>query len=129
MLNQIPLSGMNFFPSSSGGHGVLIGNLNCCHYFYLKLLSASTPFHEGNIVFIFVLHMHTTEEGVVQGYLPLSSNSKVADEQGTLAPYSSWLLNRTTLLPSLPKGNLHFQIAQKMRTSCEILSQGEEMPL
>lgn len=73
--------------------------------------------------------MHTTEEGVVQGYLPLSSNSKVGDEQGMLVPYSSWLLNRTTLLPSLPKGNLHFQIAQEMLTLCEILFQREEMPL
>lgn len=107
------LSGMNFFPSSSGDHGVLIGSVNCCHYFNFKLLSTSTPFHEENIAFIFVLHMHATDEGVVQCYLSLSSNSKVADVQGMLVPYSSRMIDRTALSPSLPNGNSHFQTAHR----------------
>lgn len=93
---------MNFFPSSSDDHSVLIGSLSCnwkSHYFYLKLLSTSTPFHEENIAFIFVLHTHTTEEGVVQYYLSLSSNSKVANEQGMMVQHLSQLLNKTTLYP------------------------------
>lgn len=123
------LSGMNFFPSSSDGHSVLIGSLSCNwkpHYFYLKWLSASTPFHEENIAFIFVLHIHTTEEGVVQYYLPLSSNSRVADEQGMMVQHLSQLLNKTILIQFV-QWKVTLWNVQEMLTSCRILSQGEDM--